>query len=99
MNKNLDTSNLIAVVCYDEIEYWHSRKNAMDFYREGARSCEGCEAERYSNIFFDLFEGNNIASDGHSRTYELLVILDKYLEVDSPDGTRDYDNKIWPVKW
>lgn len=91
----MEKEKLIAVVCYDEIEYWHSREAAKKFYRRGIASCEGCERERYTNVYFSLDDGEDIASDGHSWTYDYCKLNGFILKVGSPDGTRDYGGKIW----
>lgn len=53
----------VYVYCYNEWEVWASRKAAMDFYEEGARCCDGCEAERYSNIYWGLKDGYECVTD------------------------------------
>lgn len=43
------------------------RKDAIDFYLEGMMACEGSEAERYTNIYLQLLEGEIVCND--SRDY------------------------------
>lgn len=39
------------------------RKDAIDFYLEGMMACEGSEAERYTNIYLQLLEGQMTCKD------------------------------------
>ena len=89
----------IIVISYNQIEYWHDRKTAMEFYRECMDGCEGCEKERYTNVFLDLLDGLNICHDGMSDSYEALEEQNRVLNIPSPDGTRDFGGKIWYPKW
>ena len=97
--KNIDGTDRIIVICYNRIEYWHSRKNAMDFFMECMLGCEGCEKERYTNIYCDLARGAILAHDGMSGTYAELIKNGWELNITSPDKTRDYGGKIWYPKW
>jgi hypothetical protein len=83
---------LIRVVCYNQLEFWHSRERAMCFYREAIRNSEGSEQERYLNILWDLEDGEMLCEDG------VGCINPQKLNIDSPDGTRDYGGKIWYPK-
>ena len=54
----------VAVTCYRERERWYSRENALVFYHDASLACEGCERERYENVFFGLYEGLSEVTDG-----------------------------------
>ena len=87
--------NFIKVVCYNQIENWHTRKNALKFFRECARNCEGAERDRYINIVWDLEDKKTICHDGVSLPYNVLERAGIIYKTTAPDGTRDYDNKVW----
>ena len=93
--KDMKKDKLIAVVCYDQIEYWHSRAKAKKFFRECALACEGCEKERYVNVYFSLDDGEDIAADGASWPYDYCKLKGWVVKTNAPDGTRDYGGKIW----
>lgn len=57
----------VTVVCYNQVEKFKSRKDAIDKYYEGAVVCEGCESERYWHVFSDLMDGLLVATDGISH--------------------------------
>lgn len=57
-NKN----DIVTITCYGQTEKM-KRQEAIDFYLEGMMCCEGSEAERYSNIYFQLLEGKTIIHD------------------------------------
>ena len=52
----------MQITCYGKTETMR-RGDAIDFYLEGARCCEGCESERYFNIYCDLIDGAMVCSD------------------------------------
>ena len=52
----------VQITCYGKTETMR-RGDAIDFYLEGARCCEGCESERYFNIYCDLIDGAMVCSD------------------------------------
>ena len=86
---------MIEIVCYNRIEKWHSRKNALRFFRDCARNCEGAERDRYIEIVWDLEDGLIRCHDKSSMEYGVLVKNNLYYTTTAPDGSRDYDNKIW----
>lgn len=86
---------MIEIVCYNHIELWHTRKNALRFYRDCVRNCEGAERQRYINIVWDLEDKKTICHDSSSVDYETAKTNDWYYKTTAPDGSRDYDNKIW----
>ena len=45
--------NEVLVTCYGEHRI-HDRREALEFYREGAMACEGPERDRYTNIVFSM---------------------------------------------
>lgn len=57
--RSLFPEERIIVKCYRQEKVWTDRQKAMDFYQEAWLSCEGSEAERYANIYFDLQAGLN----------------------------------------
>ena len=79
----------IIICCYNQIELWQSRKNAKDFYLDSALACEGSERDRYLRVFDDLRNGKDICTDGVSD-YEMCKAKNQYLNIPTPDGTRDY---------
>ena len=85
----------IIIVCYNRIERWHSRKNALRFFRECARNCEGAERDRYINIVWDLEDKKTLCHDGSSWNYETVKRNGWEYKTTAPDGSRDYDNKVW----
>jgi hypothetical protein len=52
----------VVVTCYGQTKVWE-RKDALDFFLEGARFCDGSEAERYFNIYYQLLKGAKEAYD------------------------------------
>ena len=94
---------MITIICYNMIEYWEKRENALKFYDEAARFCEGSERDRYLNIVWDLEDGKDICTDIVSFHKYTDKEIEKYLEmgflqkkkIDNPNGTRDYKNKIY----
>ena len=91
---------MIDVICYNQVEHWHSRNKAIEFYKKGMRECDGSEAERYTRIYLDLIDGKAVAHDGDSRytSPDLLVCMGREYKTTAPDGSRDYDGKIWYAK-
>ena len=85
----------IVVICYNQIETWNDRQMAMDFYEDCARNCEGCERERYLNIYWDLKDGEDYASDHCSMPWHYLDIMGRHIKTTAPDGSRDFGGKIW----
>lgn len=86
---------LISIVCYNQIELWHDRDNAIDFFKDCARNCEGAERDRYLNILWDLEDGEEICHDRSSFPYIVLHQRNWYYKTTAPDETRDYGNQIW----
>ena len=86
---------MITIICYNQIEFWNSRKKATKFFETAARECEGAERDRYLNIYWDLKDGKDICEDGRSYPLDTLKAMGYYLKTDAPDGSRDYGNKIW----
>lgn len=54
--------DLVRVTCYGETKTWE-RSKALDFFLEGAFQCDGSEAERYFNIYYQLIHGAKEAYD------------------------------------
>ena len=50
----LDNKHVVCVVCYNQPELWKKKRQAMDFYEDGWRCCDGSEAERYGNVWCEL---------------------------------------------
>ena len=55
--------NGAITICYGHREYWHSRKEAADYFLEGLCATEGSESERYSKIYAELICGKTVCSD------------------------------------
>ena len=53
----------VTVICYGQEEYWESRKDALDFYMEGVRVCDGAERNRYMNVVLGLMDGADVCRD------------------------------------
>ena len=88
------TKRLTMIVCYNGIEFWESRERALAFYKEGARYCEGCEAERYMNVVMDLIEGYDICTDGESD-YKRCMEEERYKVFTNGTNIRDLDGREW----
>lgn len=86
---------MIEIVCYNRIERWHTRKNALRFFRDCARNCEGAERDRYINIVWDLEDKKTICHDGSSLPHDVLAKNNLYYTTTAPDGSRDYNNEVW----
>ncbi len=52
----------VTVTCYGKTKVWE-RSKALEFFLEGAWQCDGAEAERYFNIYYQLIHGEKEASD------------------------------------
>ena len=55
-------NDIVTIKCYG-MEEKMTRKAAIAKYKEGAMVCEGSEKERYTNIYFQLLEGNMVCTD------------------------------------
>ena len=86
---------MIEIVCYNRIEKWHTRKNALRFFRDCARNCEGAERDRYISIVWDLEDKKTICHDCSSLPYDVLKERNLYYNTTAPDGSRDYNNEVW----
>ena len=94
-NFTKNDASIIEVVRYNQVELWHSRKSAIDFYCEGAAECDGLEGERYANIVTDLVRGKTICHDRYSIPYSEAIARNRRYLTTAPDGSRDYGGKIW----
>lgn len=54
----------VTVTCRGQREEWKSRAEALAFYRQGVRECDGSERERYLNVVLQLESGAKDVSDG-----------------------------------
>lgn len=86
---------MITIVCYNQIETWHRRENAIDFFYDCMLNTEGAEQKRYINILIDLNDGRNKCHDGSSISYDIAKEEGRFYKTIAPDGSRDYNNKIW----
>lgn len=59
---NVKCSDPVKVTCYGQTQTWE-REDAIKFYADGARYCEGSERDRYINIYFQLLDGAKEAYD------------------------------------
>ena len=55
-------SDIVKITCYGQTET-RTRKDALKFYREAMRACEGSERDRYTNIVMQLEDGATECSD------------------------------------
>ena len=67
MLRELASQGECVVVCYNQAEVWQSRNRALEFYLEGVRECDGCEAERYTSVAMDLMAGKAVCHDGVTK--------------------------------
>lgn len=56
-------NNKVVTICYGEEKQWASRKEALNYFLEGIKSCEGSEKERYLSIYLELLAGKKICTD------------------------------------
>lgn len=54
--------DLVTVTCYGKTKTWE-RKDAIAFFLEGMRYCDGAERDRYTNIYLQLIDGAKEAYD------------------------------------
>ena len=52
----------VRVTCYGQTKTWE-REDAIKFYLDGMRFCEGAERERYTDIYLQLIDGAKEAHD------------------------------------
>ena len=52
----------VVITCYNKTEMW-IRKDALKYFKECERACEGSERERYMNIVDQLEDGKVVCSD------------------------------------
>lgn len=55
-------NDIVTIKCYGTEEKM-TRKAAIAKYQEAAAVCEGSEKERYTNIYFQLLDGNMVCTD------------------------------------
>ncbi len=55
-------NDIVTITCYRQTKTMH-RQQAIAEYQEAMLCCEGSEAERYSNIYFQLLEGRKHCCD------------------------------------
>ena len=53
----------VTTICYGQRREWTSRQEAIDFFEEGVRICDGAERERYTTILLQLIAGVKECSD------------------------------------
>lgn len=53
----------IITVTYGKEDTWTNRKKAMEFFMDCMRHSEGCERERYTNVYFKLMDGLTYCTD------------------------------------
>ena len=87
----------IVVCCYNQIEKWENRKNALRFYADAMRNTEGSESQRYMHIYFDLVDGKDVCTDGVSD-YRTCLENEWFGVYDNPNNTRDYEDEIYYPK-
>lgn len=62
MEKQVRYKDPVKVTCYGKTEVWE-REEAIKFFLDGARYCDGSEHERYFNIYCQLLDGAKTARD------------------------------------
>ena len=57
--------NTFTITCYGTTETYNEdeRQKQMDRYEEAIMMCDGCERDRYVNIYFDLKNGKKHCGD------------------------------------
>ena len=93
-NMKTKVSEQVTVCCDNLIERWESRKRAIEFYLNAMRCTEGCESERYMDIYLDLIDGKEVCTDSMSN-YWRCIAEGRYAKFNNPNNTRDYNNKIY----
>lgn len=53
----------VVTNCYGQEREWSCRREAVDYFSEAIRVSDGAERERYLNIYYQLAEGRNYATD------------------------------------
>ena len=61
--KEAENNNAAYVICYGTLEIWPDKDSAREYYEEGIAMSEGAEQQRYGNIAFALYKGNNFGDD------------------------------------
>lgn len=56
---------VVVTVCYGEKQEWTSRKEAIEFFRQGVIECDtgSSECSRYMKILADLLMGKSLCTD------------------------------------
>lgn len=54
---------MIMCITYGKAKMFETRKDAIKFFREGIAECDGCERERYMEVYLDLIEGKQVCWD------------------------------------
>ncbi len=56
---------LVTTVCYNQKQEWTSRKEAIEFFRQGVVECDtgSSECSRYMKILTDLLMGKSVCTD------------------------------------
>lgn len=54
-------------ICYGRKQEFpeSKRRERADFYYEGMVCCDGCESQRYMNLYTDLVEGRVVCTDDY----------------------------------
>lgn len=53
----------VKTICYGRERIWDSRKEAEEFFAQGAMSCDGAESLVYLKILVRLHMGLDVCSD------------------------------------
>ena len=106
MEKNFD--NEVYTLCYNSLDVFKNKKDAIKFYNECYLMSEGAEQSRYASILFDLNNNKTIALDNVSNgCNDICILTSGYFE--SPlkvnlinklsvfDSIKYYKEKILPV--
>ena len=106
MEKNFD--NEVYTLCYNSLDVFKNKKDAIKFYNECYLMSEGAEQSRYASILFDLNNNKTIALDNASNgCNDICILTSGYFE--SPlkvnlinklsvyDSIKYYKEKILPI--
>lgn len=54
---------MVTTITYGQKTVWESRDDAIAFFIDAMRCCEGSERDRYTNVYLDLIDGQDVCRD------------------------------------
>ncbi len=60
---NYADSDGVTTACYGKVQEWDDRSEARNFFLNAMMNSEGAERERYANIYFGIFRGQDYCTD------------------------------------